>query len=267
MKQKLVAIIVCVMTMIIGVNSSHAQRNLYHRVELGSGNAWTFVAMEGLAIGMNQWAKKPLVEASLRFSIPNTSYGNLDSYQGFGDFGGDSYSSDEEEESDLGGFVGFHMRELFSNVIIGDKVGYLSDNMGFLNYCIYGAGYYNIQQFKLLDEYNDDWTPLNTQRLQLGGGAMVILGSIESRSRWIIDGGVRYNIPVYFGGSGIEGSTNDILSKGISSHYMVKWSMRNQIAVGFTADIMHYNMFKDENLVGEKSKVVEFGIVVMALFN
>lgn len=113
----------------------------------------------------------------------------------------------------------------------------------------------------------DDYDPIRTQRLQVGGGLMLIFGSIESSSRFIFDGGLRYNLPFGFSADGYEDSANDMLNKGISSHYMFKWSWGNGVAVGATLDLMHYNLFKDESLVGSTSKTVEFGISVTALFN
>ena len=158
----------------------------------------------------------------------------------------------------------FKGKNLLSNIIVGDKMGYISDNLSSVNYCVYGAAYYNLQQFKLMsDETN--YTSLATQRLQLGGGAMLILGSIEKKFRFIIDAGLRYNLPLNFSGDGFTASTGDMMNKGVTSHYMIKCSWDNSVAVGATVDLMHYNMFKDVTLCGEQSKIFEFGITLSIL--
>lgn len=206
-----------------------------------------------------------MTEATLRFGVPISEYGNLNGYQGFDDWNYDRFNDDPDYEYGDDGFAKFKGKNLLSNVIIGDKMGYLSDNLSFVNYCVYGAAYYNLQQFKLMYD-DEDYANLSTQRMQLGGGFMLTFGSIESKSRIIIDGGLRYNIPLNFSGDGIEGSTADIMNKGISSHYMFKYSWDNSVAVGATVDMMHYNMFKDESLCGNKSKIFEFGITLSLLF-
>lgn len=244
--------------------SAIGRRNLYNRLELGGGNVWTFVGLEFLSYGINALTGKPTSEATLRFACPASEEGNLSSFQGFDDWNYDKFHGSDYEYGNSG-FAGFKGDNLLSNIIVGEKVGYLSDNMGSVNYCIYGAAYYNLQKYALLAYPNnkDDYTSLTTQRAQLGGGIMFTFGSIENSNRIIIDGGIRYNIPIGFGSSGYrtyDYSTSEAMNKGISSHYMFKYSYDNSIAVGFTLDIMHYNMFKTTALCGNSSKTTEFGI-------
>lgn len=265
MKKILYSRILIIIMLITVTTPALAQRNYYNRIELGGGNVWTFVGLEAISMIINQITHRPLTEATLRFGVPISEYGNLNGYQGFDDWNYDRFNSDPNYEYGDDGYIKFKGRNLLSNIIIGDKMGYLSDNLSFINYCIYGAAYYNLQQFKLMSDY-ENYISLSTQRMQLGGGFMLTFGSIESKSRIILDGGLRYNIPLHFGGEGITGNTNDIMNKGISSHYMFKYSYDNSIAIGATLDVMHYNMFKDESLCGNQSKILEFGITVSLLF-
>lgn len=246
------------------VNNAQAQRHFYNRVEIGGGNVWTFVGFEAISMILNQLTHMPLTEATLRFGVPISEYGNLNGYQGFYDWNYDRFINNPDYGSGDDGAIKFRGRNLSSNIIVGDKIGYLSDNLGAINYCAYGAAYYNLQQFKLMsDEVN--YTNLCTQRLQLGGGLMLIFGSIEKKGRFIIDGGIRYNVPLAFSGDGLSSSTNDMMNKGVTSHYMIKYSWDNAIAIGATVDLMHYNMFKDETLCGNQSKIFEFGITISLL--
>lgn len=239
-------------------------RHIYNRVELGAGNVWTFFGMEAISMVVNTMTNRPITEGTLRFGVPVSEYGNLNGFQGFEDWNYDRFSNDSDYEYGDNGAIKFNARNLFSNIIAGDKFGYLSDNLGFMNFCAYGAAYYNLQQFMLMSAY-EDYDAISTQRMQLGGGFMLTFGSIESRNRIIVDGGLRYNIPLHFGGD-IEGKTNEMMNGGITSHYMIKYSYDNSVAIGFTVDLMHYNMFKDESLCGNISKVVEFGITASILF-
>lgn len=257
-------VLVIIMSVVFVMPTQAQSRHLYNRVELGAGNVWTFVGMETVSTIINTITHRPLTEGTLRFGIPISEYGNLNGYQGFDDWNYDRFNSDPDYEYGNDGFVKFKTRNLLSNIIIGDKLGYLSDNLSSVNYCIYGAAYYNLQQFKLMSDY-ENYDAISTQRMQLGGGFMLTFGSIESKNRIIVDGGLRYNIPLHFGGD-IEGKTNEMMNKGITSHYMFKYSWDNSVAIGFTVDLMHYNMFKDESLCGNQSKLVEFGITASILF-
>lgn len=263
-KTFLLSVVMALIMSLTAVAPAQAQRHLYNRVEFGGGNVWTLVGLEAASMVINQLTHKQLTEATLRFAVPVSEYGNLCGYQGFDDWNYDRFFGEDHEYGDDGA-VKFKGRNLLSNIIVGDKIGYLTDNLGFVNWCFYGSAYYNLQQLKVM-ESEDDYTNVSTQRLQLGGGVMMTLGSIESKSRIIIDGGLRYNVPLHFGSDGYEGSTGDMMNSGISSHYMFKYSWDNSVAVGATVDILHYNLFKDESLCGDKSKMVEFGITLAILF-
>lgn len=263
-RTRLLSLALAFITCVASVNTARAQRNFYNRVEMGGGNVWTFVGLEAVSMLINHVTGMPLTEATMRFGVPVSEYGNLNGYQGFYDWNYDRFINDPEYGEGDDGFVKFKGKNLLSNIIVGDKMGYISDNLSSVNYCFYGAAYYNLQQFKLMsDETN--YTSLATQRLQLGGGAMLILGSIEKKFRFIIDAGLRYNLPLNFSGDGFTASTGDMMNKGVTSHYMIKCSWDNSVAVGATVDLMHYNMFKDVTLCGEQSKIFEFGITLSIL--
>lgn len=266
--KKIITLLLCFVLMLVNVNSISAQtRHLYHRLELGGGNVWTFVGMEAISMIINEKAGKPISEATLRFSVPCSEDGNLDSFQGFQDWNYDrfaAYTIDEDENTD---FASFSLDNLLSNIIIGEKIGYLTDNMGMINFCLYGAAYYNLHRLKRMnDSYNpDDFVRLSMQKLQLGGGLMMILGSIENSNRWIFDAGLRYNLPLQFSAKGYDNKASDTMGKGLSSHYMLKWSSQSATAVGFTFDMLHYDLYKDYNVCGP-ANIYEFGITLSVLF-
>lgn len=265
-KKNIILSAALVLTIMMPVTHASAQRHLYNRIELGGGNVYTFAGMEFLSMAINHFTHSPLSEATLRFGVPSSEYGNLNSYQGFQDWNKERFCDDPDYGSDDNGYAKFNGRNLFSNVIVGDKIGYISDKQGSLNYCVYGSAYYNLYQLKRMYDY-EDYNNICTQRLQLGGGLMLVLGSIEKKGRFIIDGGLRYNIPLHMTVDSEKFTTGDYMNGGISSHYMVKYSYDNALAVGLTFDMMHYNMFKDDIICGNKSKITEFGITISILFD
>ena len=248
--------------LLLSCNAAQAQRHFFKRIEFGSENVWTFTATEILSVLINQcWFNYPLTEGTIRFSVPYTDNGNLNTFAGIKDF-----NNDDDDSSGNYDFVNVKPKNLFSHLLGGVKLGYLTDYPGSFNWCCYGAAYYNLHQLKLMDG-SDSYTRLNTQRAQVGGGVMAIIGGIEKDYRWIIDVGLRYNIPTYFHGNDIEGGCKDIMGKGLTSHYMLKVSLNNSVAVGFAFDVMHYNLFKDESLCGDSSKIFQFGISAMFCFD
>ena len=79
MKKILSEITIVVVLIVVGTVQGFAHRNFYNRIEFGAGNAWTFVLMEGLSMTLNQITDKPLSEATLRFGVPSSEFGNLNS--------------------------------------------------------------------------------------------------------------------------------------------------------------------------------------------
>lgn len=250
---------VLLISMLSVSNPVMAQRHFYKRIELGASNVWGYFGTTLVGVMANHWTKMPLIESSLRFGFPSSEYGNLKDY---------NFSHQRDENGNLvdkGGYAKFNAKNVFGHVLAGGKMGYVSDYAGSLNYCLYGAAYYNLRQFNQLND--DISTRINTQRTQLGGGLILTFGSIEKNTRIIVDAGLRYNIPVYFSADGYDGGCNYNMNKGISSHYSVKYSYRGGFAVGLTLDMMHYDMFKNEDICGSSSKVYEAGISCIYFFD
>ncbi len=247
--------------------STQAQtRHLYSRVELGSGNAWSFLSEGLIAIVANELIHYPLFEATMHVAVPNSEYGNLNTLAGFDDW--NTPYEDYDNEHEYYGFAKISAKNFFADITAGGKIGYLSDLMGSFNWCAYGSAHYKILQFRQMSDI-ENYTRLNTQRFQIGGGMMMILGNVEKNNRYIIDAGLRYNIPAYFGISriDIEGTSSDFMNSGISSHYKIMWSYKAQTSLGIYGDVMHYNLFKNQTLCGSKSKVTELGFTMAIMFD
>lgn len=228
-----------------------AQNHLYRRVEIGTENGWSFIGATVLTSLGNVLLHYPLFQSSMTFSAISSD-GNLKNYMDEPE-----YDENGEETGSMGGYMKADGKHLFNHLALGTKIGYISDKLGWVNYGLYGAAYYNLRQLRSEDlSFNH-----NIQRLQIGGGVMLVLGSVEQNSRFIADAGFRYNIPVYYQNSG-EWGKSDMINTGITSHYSLKYSYKNSFSIDFFCNIMHYNMFKNFDIAGEKNKIYEFGLSV-----
>lgn len=241
---------------IISANSMMAQRHLFKRFDVGTDNVYTYIMAVTATAMVNVMTESPLVEPNWNWGIVSTD-GDMELYN--------SFSTDKEKDSDKRSFpeaLNPTAHNLFSNLSAGGKIGYISDFRGGVNYAIYGSAHYNFRQLKA----GFDLANQKTSRFQYGGGVLLSFGSIESSTRFIIDCGLRYNTPLSYNGS-IDGSYKDVLNKGFTSHYSIKLSFGNvsetSFAVGLGFNYMHYNLFKDERLVGNKSKIHEIALTIM----
>lgn len=246
-----------------------AQRHFFKRIELGASNASTDVALLAVATLVNSLAKQPLIETQFRASKVSSDE-DLNNYEGvFNDntilerigTWGNYYTESDEYKATSSEYFKTDNVHLFNHITAGVKLGYLSDYQGSVNYCIYGSAHYNTRQLK----QQSLALRHNVQRLQIGGGAMLVLGSIEQSTRYIIEGGLRYNIPAYYSNTQDIGRS-DMVNAGLSSHYGFRLSFSSGIAVGLQFDCMHYNLFKDESIAGKKNKIYEGGLIAIFLF-
>lgn len=239
---------------IISANSVTAQRHLFKRIDVGTDNGYTYM-MEVMATSMiNVATKSPLTEPCWNFGIVSAD-GDMKLYNSF-----DSDNGDDPDKESLPEALKPTAHNLFSNISAGGKIGYISDLKGSVNYAVYGSAHYNFRQLKA----GFDLANQKTSRCQYGGGILLSFGSIESSTRFIIDCGLRYNIPLSYSGS-VEGSHKDILNKGLTSHYSMKLSLGGELscAIGLGFNCMHYNLFKDGSLAGHKNKIHEIALTIM----
>lgn len=257
MKKNVLKWICCTIVLsLIASNSVLAQRHLFKRLDLSTDNAYTWIMAVTASTIVNVATESPLVEPTWNWGI--VSYDrDMKLYNTF-----DSDNDNNSEEASTPEALNPTAHNLWSNISAGGKIGYISDFRGSVNYALYGSAHYNFRQLKA----GFDLANQKTSRFQYGGGVLLSFGSIESSTRFIIDCGLRYNIPLSYKGS-IDGSYKNVLNKGFTSHYSVKLSFGNvggtSLAMGLGFNCMHYNLFKDESLVGNKSKIHEIALTIM----
>lgn len=235
-------------TLLIGilfivVQQADAQ-HFYHRIDIGTNNIYTFVASNLITAGLNAATNDMLFDTSY-----NYSYLDL--------------SANESVKTKNYDMLGLTARDIFSDVRIGTKLGYQSFNFGAFNWGIYGSVHYKLNQFKTQVEGIDVFTKHNIQKLMLGGGLMMILGSMENNTRVIIEAGLRYDTPLSYKG-GCGGETNDMANSGLSSNVSIRFGGTGWLqGLGLYADIPHYNMFKSGGLYFSNPhlKMYSFGII------
>lgn len=212
-------------------------QHFYHRLDVSTNNIYTFVAANLATAGLNALTDDMLFDNAYTYTYYDLSPNSI-----------------KIKSRDIAGLTA---RDIFSDIMVGAKLGYQSFNPGNFNWGVYGSAHYKINQFGT--EVSDVVTNHNIQKAMVGGGLMFTLGNIESNTRVIIEAGLRYDIPLSYKGSfGTE--TKDVLNGGLSSHYAIRFGGTSWLqGIGVYADIPHYNALKDA--VGCKLKMYHFGIV------
>lgn len=212
-------------------------QHFYHRLDVSTSNIYTFVAANLATAGLNLLTNDRLFDNAYAYT-----YYDL------------SPSSIKMNTKDIAGLTA---RDVFSDIMVGAKLGYQSFNRGNFNWGVYGSAHYKINQFGT--EVSEIVTNHNIQKVMVGGGLIFTLGNMESKARVIIEAGLRYDIPLSYKGS-FGTDTKDVLNSGLSSHYAIRFGGMNWLeGIGVYADIPHYNALKDA--VGCKLKMYHFGIV------
>lgn len=223
------------------VFSANAQ-NLYYRLDVGTNNIYSFAVANLATAGLNALTDKMLFDNAYTYTYLNTS----------NEFDAKNYS-----------IVGMTARDIFSDITAGGKIGYQSFNPGIFNWGIYGSAHYRINQFKSSLKGQNDELHNDIQRVLLGGGLLFNLGDIESSTRFVIEAGVRYELPLSY--NRLNGQkVSDVLNSGLSSHFALRINGNGLLqGLGIYADIPHYNLFKDSvgNIDNPKLKMYTFGII------
>ena len=217
-------------------------QNLYYRLDVGTNNIYSFAAANLATAGLNALADRMLFDNAYTYTYLDTSDG-----------------------IDAKGYnvAGMTARDIFSDITTGGKIGYQSFNPGNFNWGIYGSAHYRINQFKTSIKGTDGEFHNNIQRLLLGGGLLFNLGDIESSTRFVIEAGVRYELPLSY--NRLNGqSMSDVLNSGLSSHFALRINGNGLLqGLGIYADIPHYNLFKNTgNEYNSPSfKMYTFGLI------
>ncbi len=139
----------------------------FHRIDINTGNLYTFAASNLITAGINKVTNDRFCDNSFNYTIY-------------------SYDTPDSKVKDYNR-IGENIQELFADTSVGTRLGYQSFNLGFFNWGLYGSAHYRINQFKIIT--SNETIRNNMQRLQLGGGIMISFGNMENENKLIGIGG------------------------------------------------------------------------------
>lgn len=215
-----------------------AQRNFYHRIDVGSSNIYTFVLSNLVTGYSNYFSHDMLFDNSYVYTLFS------------GEMAGDKIKTKGHNP------MGVTAQELFNDAFAGIKLGYQSDLNGSFNWGVYASGHYRINQIQTMFPTMNDYTNERFQYFKPGLGLLLTFGGIESVVKVQIEAAARYDIPI--GYKGFFGTDKDVLEKGFSSHFSAKIAGYTWLSAGVFADINFYNLYKDVGI--DKFKPFSFGV-------
>lgn len=227
--------------MTCAINSAEAQ-NLYYRLDIGTNNVYSFATANLATAGLNALTDRMLFDNAYTYTYLNGANGL---------------------ETKGYNIAGMTARDLFSDFTTGGKIGYQSFNPGSFNWGVFGSAHYRINQFKTSVNDQSDFIHNDIQRLLLGGGVLFNFGDIESSTKFVIEAGVRYEMPLSYNRLN-NGKVSDVLNSGLSSHFALRINGSGVLqGLGVYADIPHYKLFKDSGSQSNMPnlKMYTFGII------
>lgn len=216
---------ILIFIVLISCASSNAQRHLYHRIDVGSSNIYTFVLSNLLTGYTNYFTHDMLFDNSYVYTLYS------------GKIEGETTSTKPYNP------MGLTATDLFNDSFAGVKLGYQSDLQGSFNWGIYASGHYKINQIKAKTSIMDDFSRECFQFIKSGIGILFTFGNIESPVKVQIEATARYDYPIAY--KGCYGNSTGSLEKGLSSHFAVKVAGYSWLSTGLYADIYHHNLFKN----------------------
>ena len=228
-KSKIILTLLCLLIFI----DVKAQKNFYHRIDIGSSNIYTFV-LSNIATGFaNYYSNDILFDNSYIYTLYS------------GDFRTKGLNP-----------MGISVREIFNDAFAGVKLGYHSESLNSFNWGVYGSAHYRINQVNARSKDTEEYHIERFQYLKPGVGVLLTFGGIERDLIVQFEAAARYDIPINY--KGIYGSETNNLNNGISSHYSLKFAGNKAFSIGLFVDLTHYNLYKEHNL---KLKPFSFGAV------
>lgn len=140
-----------------------AQRNFYHRIDVGSSNIYSFVSSNLITGYANYFAHDILFDNSLAYTFYSGNYNGVAIKT-------KSYN-----------MLGLTVRDIFNDCFAGVKLGYQSDYMSRFNWGVYVSCHYKLNQFEAKWPQLQDYTRECFQYLKPGAGIFFNIGSVENR--------------------------------------------------------------------------------------
>jgi hypothetical protein len=213
----------------------HAQRNFYHRIDVGTSNVYPFVISNIITGYANYYTNDILFDDSYVYTL---------------------YSGDLQTKAMNP--MGVTASDLFNDVFAGVKLGYKTDNLSSFNWGVYLSGHYRINQIQTRIDESADYTKECFQYIKPGAGFLLTFGSVENKLTVELEGAVRYDIPLNYKGM-FGDDKSEVMKSGLSSHYSLKFAGHHSFSLGAFFDMTHYNIYKTSAI---KFKPYSFGVTI-----
>lgn len=216
-------IIICTVSFFTFLNANCQIRHFYHRLDVGSGNIYTFVGSNLITAFANYLSHTVLFDNSFNYSFYSGKY---------------QINNISIKHNNIAGITA---RDLFDDIHGGVKLGYKSDSFNAFNWGIYGSAHYKLNQFK--SRLTDVYEPERLSYFKPGVGLFFLFGGIEHKTWVQIETGAQYCIPIVY--SGRFGNTKVPLNKGIATTYSIKIGGSTDFTGGVFLNLYHFNIFKE----------------------
>ena len=219
----LTAILICA-----NLFAQHDQR-FYFKLDLESGNIFSCAALAGISAGFNASTHRD-------FSINAFTFNNIKAKE--------NTSIENFEWNKLSA------EDLFRDIQTGVRIGFKTDNGGFVNAGFYTSFHYKVNQFKLQDFNTKVFEKHNIHRALFGLTALMQLGGDGESFLGFIEAGIRYAVATKYNNP--YNADKSKLNNGIISHWAFHFSPNGGTIgmqdIGFFFDINHYNLLKNNAL-------------------
>lgn len=226
MKSRITLIILTIIITIAGAPLSNAvSPNFYHRIDVSSGNLYTFVASNLVSAGINKVTEDRLLDTSFEYTYNKVTTNGVSAR-------GKDYNR-----------VGLTAKDLFSDSSFGVKLGYQSFNFSWFNWGLYASAHCKFNRFKW--EQGTETYGIKYNRFQPGVGLMISFGDMESSVRFIVEGQLKYNMPIGEAGDWGDENSTEVWKSTFSSHYTIRFAGSSWLqGIGIFAEIPHGNPVK-----------------------
>ena len=224
MKIKLLLLLL-VITANVNLYAQHDKR-LYFKVDLESGNVWTFAALTGISAGLNAATHMDLsINAFTVNTVKAKEHTDVKNY----------------EWNKTG------VEDLFNDIQTGARIGFKSDFESFVNVGFYTSVHYKVNQFKLEDFATKEFEKHAIHRVLFGLSALIQFGGWDRDFKAFFEAGARYAAASKYVNP--YGADKSKLRNGIISHWALHFSPNGGTIgfqdIGVFFDMNHYNLLKD----------------------
>lgn len=205
--------------------------NFYHKIELTSGNLYSFAASSCLTGLINYLVDDAFLETGLEIPVYREHVNN-------------AYIFSRQN------MFGLESRDVLHNLGGSIKLGYQTYDPRFVNFGICGIAQYKYEPFFGSGSADGETIcyPADISRILLGGNLMLMLGEMGMDTQVTIEAGLKYSMGLKYNDA-YSILTPLPLNDGLTSHYAVSFGGPGYFQnIKFFADISHFKLIEAEHI-------------------